>query len=215
MADTPRPVEINGLVFASTGDGHLLESEVRRHVEALQREIADLQGRLEHVTSLERLAQATVMKADDMAVEIETEARRRVDQLVDECETELVERRRQFEIESGAQQAAAQARVAQLQAALEGTLQTLGRALQAAGAPALEMPAASVPAWTPPAAMPSAHPSTEATGLDELREEAAPAAALLEDEAADSGVALPSATAFAAEPVAAEAAPIELEPSLE
>ena len=69
--------------------------------------------------------------------------------MIDECETEMVERRREFEIESGAQQAAAAARVAQLQAALEGTLQTLGRALQAAGAPALEMPAASAPVGRP------------------------------------------------------------------
>jgi hypothetical protein len=164
MADTARPVEINGLVFASTNEGHLLESEVRGHIEALQREIAELRARAEHVTSLERLAQATVMKADDLALEIEAEARRRVDQLTDACETELVERRRQFEAESSAQQAAAQARVAQLQAALEGTLQTLGRALQAAGAPALEMPAASAQPWTAPAG--AAATSQQATDAD-------------------------------------------------
>src|SRR4051794_36748268 len=106
MADTARPVEINGLVFATTGDGHLLEGEVRAHVETLQREIAELRARLDHVTSLERLAQATVMKADDLAAEIEAEARRRVDQMTEACETGLVQRRRQFEVETGAQQAA-------------------------------------------------------------------------------------------------------------
>jgi hypothetical protein len=160
-------VEINGLVFASTSDGHLLESEVRGHVEGLQREISELRARLEHVASLERLAQATVMKADELAAEIEAEARQRADEMLRACETDLVERRRQFEAETSAQQAAAQARVTQLQAALEGTLQTLGRALQAAGAPALEMPAASPPAGTPPAATPEAAHAPDSNGRDE------------------------------------------------
>ncbi|HZS00870.1 MAG TPA: hypothetical protein VFE37_19280 [Chloroflexota bacterium] len=167
MPDTPRPVEINGLVFASTSEGHLLESEVREHVEALQREIAELRTRLEHLGSLERLAQATVVKADELAAEIEAEARRRADEIVQACEAEVGERRRRFEAETNAQQAAAQARVAQLQAALEGTLQTLGRALQAAGAPALEMPAASGPVAPSAAALDAAGPRLDTNGRAE------------------------------------------------
>jgi hypothetical protein len=213
MADAPRPVEINGLVFASTSDGYLLEGEVRGHVEALQREIGELRARLQHVSSLERLAQATVMKADDLAVEIETEARRRVDELTEACETELVQRRRQFELETGAQQAAAQARVAQLQAALEGTLQTLGRALQAAGAPALEMPAASIPAWSPSApAAPANNPALDGNGRDEVVDQSAGAAASAPEDEPYTQFGMPSAMPpVAEEAAAAEAAPLPAE----
>jgi hypothetical protein len=181
MAETARPIEINGLVFASTADGHLLESEVRAHVETLQREITDLRARLEHVTSLERLAQATVIKADELAAAIEAEARRRVEQMTDACETELIERRRQFEVETSAQQAAAQARVAQLQSALEGTLQTLGRALQAAGAPALEMPAASAEALAAPPTVAAAPAPAAAAPIDAAGEPSA-VARIADDE---------------------------------
>ncbi|HEY7063261.1 MAG TPA: hypothetical protein VII06_17420 [Chloroflexota bacterium] len=187
MADTPRPVEINGLVFASTSEGHLLESEVRRHVEALQQQVGELRSRLEHLDSLERLAQSTVMKADELAAEIETEARGRVDEMTLACETEITERRRAFEAEAAAQQAAAQARVTQLQSALEGTIQTLGRALQAAGAPALEMPPASASSWSPPS---TATASPVAEGNGQLDSSAAAVSSAVESsrvEAAEPG----------------------------
>ena len=126
MANTPRPLETNGLVFASTDDGHLLGSEVRVHVKGLRREVAELRTCVKHVTSLERLAQATVMKADELAAGIE-EARRRVDAMMDACASELGERRRRFEIDAGAQQVAARARsvveaLRRLQVGVEGML---------------------------------------------------------------------------------------------
>jgi hypothetical protein len=159
MAQAPHPVEMHGLMFASTGDGHLLESEVHQHLDALmerleglERENAELHGRLEHLDSLQRLAQETVIKADELASAIEADARQRADELVLQSETEMVERQRQFDANLAAQEAAAQARVTQLQAALEGSVQTLARALQAVGAPALEMPPASSSAWASSAA---------------------------------------------------------------
>lgn len=162
MADGPRPVEIQGLTFLATSDGYLLESEVRRHVDALvervnglERENAELRWRLDHVEALKRLAEATVAKADELAATIEAEARQRADTLLAQCEAAIEERRRRLEAALAAEQAAAQARVAQLQAALEETVQTLARALQAVGAPALELAA---PAPGPSGALPAATP---------------------------------------------------------
>src|SRR5687767_14592348 len=189
MASGPQPVEIHGLTFASTSDGHLLESEVRRHLDAimdrvagLERENRELLGRLDHLDSLRRLAEETVVKADELAADIQAQARQRADEMLLSCETEIVERKRAFETELAAEQAAAQARVAQLQTALEGSVQTLARALQAAGAPALEMPPASAPSWSspPPSASPVAAETSAANGQTPS---AAPADAVEAEEA--------------------------------
>lgn len=180
MAIGPQPVEIHGLMFASTSDGRLLEGEVRRHLDAimermagLERENGELRGRLEHVEVLQRLAEETVIKADEVAAELEAQARQRADELLLNCETDIVERQRAFDAELASQHAAAQARVAQLQTALEGSVQTLARALQAVGAPALEMPPASSAAWRPPP--PGAIPSAAETAANGQVASAAPA----------------------------------------
>jgi len=142
-------LEIEGLVFASTSDGSPGTEDVRRHVSdlkgriaALEAENSELRQRLEHLASLRRLAEATVVKADELAAEIEADARARAEELRATCDRELAERRREFEAEQAAELAAARWRVEQLQVALEGSVQTLARAMSAVSSPALEMPPA-------------------------------------------------------------------------
>ncbi len=168
MQEERQALEIEGLAFATTGEGLLLPDDVRRHVSSLNARIAslesengELRGRLDHLTSLQRLAEATIVKADELAAEIEATARARADELMATCERELSERRQRFEAEQAAELAAARQRVEQLQVALEGSVQTLARAMQAVGAPALEMPPARVPVPPPdpsPAQRPYAAP---------------------------------------------------------
>jgi hypothetical protein len=140
MAAPRQPVEIHGQVFAVTSDGALLESEVRlfvdslyQRIEALEADNAALQARAGHVESLERLAQATVIKAEELAKEIEAQARARADEYLLEYETELVERRRRIERDAAAQAAATTEQMLRLRTALETTLRALGDALQGAG----------------------------------------------------------------------------------
>jgi hypothetical protein len=169
MDEAREALQIGGRSFETTADGHVRVDDVRRHVveladrvAALESENADLRRQLDHVASLQRLAEATVVKADDLAAEIQATARARADELVATCEAEIAERRRHFEADQAADLATARERVTQLQAALEGSVQTLARALQTVGAPALEMPAASAPLPPPtvfaPAAERSPHP---------------------------------------------------------
>src|SRR3954451_19660347 len=146
MDEARQALEIEGLVFTVTGDGNLRQDEVRqrlgegnRRLAMLEDETEELRGRLEHLNSLQRLAEATVAKADELAAEIEANARARADELLAACDEELADRRRRFEAETLADVQTARQRGEELQRALEGTLQTLARALQSAGAPALEM----------------------------------------------------------------------------
>jgi len=169
MAAPRQPVEIHGQVFAVTSDGTLLEAEVRQYVDglfqrlkALEADNAALQARAGHVGSLERLAQATVIKAEELAKEIEAQARQRADEYLLEYETELVERRRRIERDAAAQAAATTEQMLRLRMALETTLRALGDALQAAGFSSADlMPEADVP-YEAPAAAPIAAPPVDA-----------------------------------------------------
>jgi hypothetical protein len=179
MDEARDALQIGGRVFETTPDGHLSIEDVRRHVGDLdarlavaESENADLRRQLDHVASLRRLAEATVVKADELAAEIEAEARARAAELVAACEADLAERRRHFEADQAADLASARERVTQLQAALEGSVQTLARALQTVGAPALEMPPASAPlppsmVFTPEAERAPSPPLTSPPPLEE------------------------------------------------
>jgi hypothetical protein len=196
MDEAREALQIGGRSFDTTADGHVRVDDVRRHVgelaerlAALESENAGLRRQLDHVASLQRLAEATVVKADDLAAEIEATARARADELVAACETEIAERRRHFEADQAADLATTRERVNQLQAALEGSVQTLARALQTVGGPALEMPPASPTApppkpfapaaeWSPQPSLASVPPLDEApSSLPPVAMEAPPAAA--------------------------------------
>src|SRR5262245_9417213 len=84
MEEAREALQIGGRSFETTADGHVRVDDVRRHVgeladrlASLESENADLRRQLDHVSSLQRLAEATVVKADDLAAEIEATARAR------------------------------------------------------------------------------------------------------------------------------------------
>src|SRR5215204_1381590 len=133
------PMEIEGLHFTPTDDGTLSVDEVRQHLKSLQARLQSLEDenaslrRLgEHNDSLRRLAEssaeATVVRADELAAQIEEEARERAAGLLRDCDTDIASRRREFEEVQAAELAALQSRANQLQTALAAATHILAEA---------------------------------------------------------------------------------------